>query len=161
MSLPEKQETTKPEHGDQAVNASGHVQELNRNFSRLSLIGVGLVCGSVWPAAGGSIVVALYNGGPPGKHPRWKHETVLTIARRPVRVHSSICLLLDRSSMHSRACVCHSLLCWSVSLGDYHSRPEMGTHSGLLCWILELACLGIRHCQLSTDLCKTSLFSLP
>ena len=51
---------------DQAVNASGHVQELNRNFSLVSLAGVGLVVGSVWPAAGGSIVVALYNGGPPG-----------------------------------------------------------------------------------------------
>jgi hypothetical protein len=51
---------------EQNLNASGHPQELSRNFSLVSLAGVGLVVGSVWPAAGGSIVVALYNGGPPG-----------------------------------------------------------------------------------------------
>ena len=50
----------------EAVNASGHVQELSRNFSLLSLAGVGLSVGNVWPAIGGSILVALYNGGPPG-----------------------------------------------------------------------------------------------
>ncbi|KAF2484089.1 amino acid/polyamine transporter I [Neohortaea acidophila] len=48
------------------INASGHVQELRRQFSLLSLAGVGLVVGDVWPALGGSILVALYNGGPPG-----------------------------------------------------------------------------------------------
>ncbi|KAH8202929.1 hypothetical protein TruAng_002875 [Truncatella angustata] len=48
------------------VNASGHTQELERNFSLVSLAGVGLVVGNVWPAVGGSILVALYNGGPPG-----------------------------------------------------------------------------------------------
>lgn len=49
------------------INASGHVQELQRNFSLLSLIGIGLVVGNVWPAAGGAILVALFNGGPPGE----------------------------------------------------------------------------------------------
>jgi choline transport protein len=48
------------------VNASGHVQELNRNFNLLSLAGIGLVVGNVWPAIGGSILVAIFNGGPPG-----------------------------------------------------------------------------------------------
>lgn len=52
---------------EELVNASGHVQELERNFSLLSLTGIGLVVGNVWPAAGGSILVALFNGGPPGK----------------------------------------------------------------------------------------------
>ena len=50
----------------EAVNSSGHVQELSRNFSLLSLASVGVVVGNVWPAVGGSILVALYNGGPPG-----------------------------------------------------------------------------------------------
>lgn len=49
------------------VNASGHVQELERNFNLLSLTGIGIVVGNVWPAAGGSILVALFNGGPPGE----------------------------------------------------------------------------------------------
>lgn len=48
------------------VNASGHVQELARNFNLLSLVGIGLVVGNVWPAIGGSILVAIFNGGPPG-----------------------------------------------------------------------------------------------
>ncbi|KAF5674459.1 cholin permease [Fusarium circinatum] len=48
------------------INASGHVQELPQNFNLLSLAGVGLVVGNVWPAIGGSILVAIFNGGPPG-----------------------------------------------------------------------------------------------
>ncbi|KAK8065516.1 cholin permease [Apiospora hydei] len=48
------------------VNASGHTQELARKFSLLSLAGVGLVVGTVWPAVGGSILTAIFNGGPPG-----------------------------------------------------------------------------------------------
>ncbi|OQO09097.1 hypothetical protein B0A48_05988 [Cryoendolithus antarcticus] len=48
------------------TNASGHVQELKRHFSLLSLVGMALTVGNVWPAIGGSIVVALSNGGPPG-----------------------------------------------------------------------------------------------
>lgn len=54
-----------PEDGV-VINASGHAQELHRNFSLLSLAGVGLVVGNVWPAIGGSILVAIFNGGPPG-----------------------------------------------------------------------------------------------
>ena len=48
------------------VNASGHAQEIDRNFNLLSLCGVGLVVGNVWPALGGTILVAIFNGGPPG-----------------------------------------------------------------------------------------------
>ncbi|KAI1859856.1 hypothetical protein JX265_010305 [Neoarthrinium moseri] len=62
------QDTTAPTAvaSQELVNASGHTQELERNFSLLSLAGVGIVVGNVWPAVGGSILVALYNGGPPG-----------------------------------------------------------------------------------------------
>ncbi|VUC31955.1 unnamed protein product [Clonostachys rosea] len=52
--------------GAPAVNASGHTQELNRNFSLLSLAGIGLIVGNVWPGVGGSILVSIFNGGPPG-----------------------------------------------------------------------------------------------
>jgi choline transport protein len=48
------------------INASGHIQELDRNFNLLTLAGVGLVVGNVWPAVGGSILVAIFNGGAPG-----------------------------------------------------------------------------------------------
>ena len=48
------------------VNETGHIQELERNFSLLSICSVGIVTGNTWAALGGSIVVAIYNGGPPG-----------------------------------------------------------------------------------------------
>jgi choline transport protein len=48
------------------INETGHVQELDRNFSLLSICSVGITVGNTWAALGGSIVVALYNGGPPG-----------------------------------------------------------------------------------------------
>lgn len=48
------------------INASGHAQELDRNFNFMSICSVGVCTGNVWAALGGTIVVALYNGGPPG-----------------------------------------------------------------------------------------------
>ena len=40
----------------EAINASGHKQELDRNFSLLSICVVGICTGSTWAALGGSIV---------------------------------------------------------------------------------------------------------
>lgn len=48
------------------INEAGHVQEVERNFSLMSICSVGVVIGSTWPALGGSIAVAISNGGPPG-----------------------------------------------------------------------------------------------
>lgn len=48
------------------INASGHIQEVDRNFGLVSLAGFGIVNGNVWPALGGTILVAIFNGGPPG-----------------------------------------------------------------------------------------------
>lgn len=50
----------------EVLNASGHAQELDRNFSLLALTSVGINTGNTWAALGGSIVISLYNGGPPG-----------------------------------------------------------------------------------------------
>jgi choline transport protein len=41
------------------INETGHKQELERNFSLLSICSVGIVTGNTWAALGGSIVVAL------------------------------------------------------------------------------------------------------
>ena len=49
-----------------AINASGHRQELERNFNLLSVCSLGIASGNTWIALGGSITVAIYNGGPPG-----------------------------------------------------------------------------------------------
>jgi hypothetical protein len=35
------------------INASGHVQELEKNFSLWSLIALGITIGDVWPATAG------------------------------------------------------------------------------------------------------------
>lgn len=45
------------------VNASGHKQELERNFSLLSICAVAVTTGNTWIAQGGSVVTALSNGG--------------------------------------------------------------------------------------------------
>ena len=55
------------EEGDLPINAaSGHQQELDRNFSLVDICGLGLTSGNTWLALGGSIVTAISNGGPPG-----------------------------------------------------------------------------------------------
>lgn len=66
QSIQHEEEAKPGTDGGDYVNASGHVQELRRNFNLLSLVGIGLVVGNVWPAIGGSILVAIFNGGAPG-----------------------------------------------------------------------------------------------
>lgn len=41
------------------INESGHVQELDRQFSLLSICSIGITTGNVWAALGGSIVRRL------------------------------------------------------------------------------------------------------
>jgi hypothetical protein len=48
-----------PAPGYLEVNETGHVQELERNFSLLSVCSVGIVTGNTWAALGGSIAVAI------------------------------------------------------------------------------------------------------
>ncbi|KAJ6156103.1 DsDNA-dependent ATPase (Rad54b) [Penicillium chrysogenum] len=45
------------------VNASGHRQELERNFGLISICAVAVTTGNTWIAQGGSVVTALSNGG--------------------------------------------------------------------------------------------------
>lgn len=42
-----------------AINETGHVQEVERNFSLFSICSVGLVTGNTWAALGGSIATAI------------------------------------------------------------------------------------------------------
>lgn len=41
------------------ANETGHIQELDRNFSLFSICSVGIVTGNTWAALGGSIAVAI------------------------------------------------------------------------------------------------------
>ncbi|KAI5304567.1 hypothetical protein KEM56_006339 [Ascosphaera pollenicola] len=48
------------------INESGHKQELDRNFGLWNICGLALTSGNTWVALGGSITVAIYDGGAPG-----------------------------------------------------------------------------------------------
>ncbi|KPI43937.1 Choline transport protein [Cyphellophora attinorum] len=48
------------------VNASGHVQEVERQFGLVSISAVGIITGCSWPLTGGILVVSILNGGSPG-----------------------------------------------------------------------------------------------
>jgi choline transport protein len=55
----EKKEEQIPPPPFSEINESGHVQELERNFSLISICSVGIVTGNTWAAIGGSIAVAI------------------------------------------------------------------------------------------------------
>ncbi|KIK69263.1 hypothetical protein GYMLUDRAFT_67920 [Collybiopsis luxurians FD-317 M1] len=48
------------------LNASGHVDQLQRQYSLLSICSTSITIDCAWVAFGGSIVLGLSNGGPPG-----------------------------------------------------------------------------------------------
>lgn len=60
---PEKMQTVAnaaDDHDDvEVVNASGHKQELERNFSLVSICATAVTTGNTWTAAGGSIVSSV------------------------------------------------------------------------------------------------------
>ena len=55
----EKGTMSDPEPPMMEINETGHVQELERNFSLFSICSVGIVTGNTWAALGGSIAVAI------------------------------------------------------------------------------------------------------
>jgi amino acid transporter len=55
-----------PDDRGDTVNVSGHVQELDRSFSVWSICCIGIMNNNAWASGGGSLVIALYNGGGPG-----------------------------------------------------------------------------------------------
>ncbi|KAJ9151147.1 amino acid transporter [Pleurostoma richardsiae] len=48
------------------VTASGHIQELERNFSLINMCAVAIVIGNCWAITGATITLSIYNGGSPG-----------------------------------------------------------------------------------------------
>ena len=57
-------ESASDEHPEELINASGHRQEVQRNFSLISICAVSITTGNTWIAQGGSVTTALSNGGP-------------------------------------------------------------------------------------------------
>lgn len=56
-------ETRPTSSDDGIINASGHKQELERNFGLLSIIGLVLTSANTWLAVGGTLVCMLYHAG--------------------------------------------------------------------------------------------------
>lgn len=48
------------------INASGHRDQLQRQYGLLSICGLALTIDSAWIAFAGSLQISLLNGGPPG-----------------------------------------------------------------------------------------------
>ena len=48
------------------VNASGHRDQLQRQYGLLSICGLALNINSAWIVFGGSLTISVLNGGPPG-----------------------------------------------------------------------------------------------
>ncbi|USW54174.1 Putative amino acid/polyamine transporter I [Septoria linicola] len=53
-------------HAEDLVNASGHVQELDRTWGIWSIASQAIISDNAWGAGAGSLVLALHNGGGPG-----------------------------------------------------------------------------------------------
>jgi hypothetical protein len=122
---------SRPQDVDEAVgegevlNASGHKQELERNFSLLSICAIGITTGNVWAALGGSIVrsilfhhsIATSTSGP---NHRYGSASVLTL---PILTtygtisYSLNLLTVDRSSLFTMA----DLPALSTSSLPYHA----------------------------------------
>ncbi|KAL1305066.1 hypothetical protein AAFC00_002004 [Neodothiora populina] len=50
----------------EVINASGHRDQLTRQYGLLSICGLALTIDNAWVALGGSLTISLVNGGPPG-----------------------------------------------------------------------------------------------
>ena len=75
-----------------ALNVSGHKQELQRNFGLLSLCGLAITTGNVWPALGGAIVRA------------GSVSKLLSLTKLPNRMSQSTMAVLLASSTSSSPC---------------------------------------------------------
>lgn len=63
---PALSEQDSPAEESDKINVSGHVQELDRSFSVWSICCIGIMNNNAWASGGGSLIIALYNGGGPG-----------------------------------------------------------------------------------------------
>ncbi|RMY45038.1 hypothetical protein D0864_15513, partial [Hortaea werneckii] len=112
------------------INASGHQQELERNFGLWAIVGMALTAGNTWIAFGGSLAVAIYNGGSPGVIYEFIVVSILYWF-----VAASIAELA--SSMPSAGGVYH----WATVTAGRHGR-WVGFFAGwwnFLAWIFGLA----------------------
>ena len=128
------------------INETGHVQELERNFSLFSICSVGIVTGNTWAALGGSIVIAIYNGGPPGVLYEFIAVSIfywLIAASLAVSFYSSSIGEYPYLTSIAGTCLFDAVECRSISLGIYHTRSEIWSSDRMVCWMVEYLCVDV------------------
>lgn len=143
-----KLSSEEPANAAELINASGHRQEVQRNFSLLSICAVAVTTGNTWIAQGGSVAVALYNGGLSGV----LYELYALLPRGICKFstnsvsnfqHCCFRLLLARGSKYRRAGIWNAIRQWCLPLG-HHYRREVWSRVRLLCGVLELSRMDAR-----------------
>lgn len=81
----------------EVLNASGHKQELERQFSLLSICSVGITTGNVWAALGGSIVSSTRLG-----CPETSYLTCMMLMQSNRSLHYTMEVLLESSTSSSQ-----------------------------------------------------------
>lgn len=119
------------------INASGHPQELERNFGLLSICGIGIITGNSWTALGGSIVCSSSHGCYPSIQSGYTDTMAEVASYRSLRytmvaqpARSTSCSSIFRSSpkdvqliMHQYCCIMllHVHRCFSCRAGISHA----------------------------------------
>lgn len=117
---------------DAPINASGHVQELDRNFSLLSITAVGIVTGNTWAALGGSIVSSA---GFPSR-PRSDDQTRLSRFTMEAPRESSMSCENNASKHPKLLLMDQALICMAIAL---RSRYSIGSSRRVLLSLLPLS----------------------
>ena len=131
---------------EEGINASGHIQELDRNFNLISIAGLGVNSGNTWAALGGILVVTIANGGPVGVIYEFIAASVFYWL-----IAASIAELA--SAVPSAGGVYH----WASITAGRYGRP-VGFFAGWLnffAWIMSLAAV----CQIDAFI-VTSMYTL-
>ncbi|KAI5474227.1 hypothetical protein MNV49_003874 [Pseudohyphozyma bogoriensis] len=105
------------------VNASGHKDQLARQYSMLDICCTAISIDSAWYGLGGSVVISMYNGGGPGV----LYELLVACLWY---CFISACLAEFSSSIPSSAGVYH----WATACGGKNWGPVLGYYTGALSW---------------------------
>lgn len=141
------------------VNASGHRDQLNRQYGLLSICGLALTIDNAWVALGGSLTVSIRKRSllptlestvsclltQPSQ--RWT-------SRCPLRALGRLHILPFRGCQYRRTCVLCSLSWRRLPLGLHHTRRKMGPDTGLLHRLAQLFRVDLRPGVDSVNPCE-------
>ena len=107
-----------------ALNASGHKDQLKRQYGLLGVCGLAMNIDNAWIAFGGSVTIAIANGGPPGV----LYELIVACAYYAVigacvaEVRPTRRVIYGVMLTVSIACFCDANSWRCLSLGFYYAR---------------------------------------